>query len=219
MTAIVIAAGGEGSRIGGAKPLRQLGGQRLIDHAIGWARAHSDQVAIATSAPNPEQAIALPDVALPLLPDSQAGQGPIAALASALAFAALKGSPDVLLIGCDMPFLPADLIPRLQAALAGQEAGAAIPLHTGKLHLMAGLWRSNQAALAAYRASGGQSLWGFARRIGLHGLEWHAAPATGSVPDPFANINGPADLAAAQLRATGYGYASHVALSTTMAAK
>ena len=189
--AIVIAAGGEGERIGGGKPARQLGDRRLIDHAIGWARARSDCVALAV-----RRDMALPGADLPLLTDREDSIGPIAALASAAAFAAAQGRRHVLLIGCDMPFLPDDLIHGLSRAIT--DAAAAIPRRAGRLHTLAGLWRSDPAAVAQWIAGGGRSLWGYAEGAGLVVVDWPEAGA-----DPFANINTPEDLAAAEARLRG----------------
>jgi molybdopterin-guanine dinucleotide biosynthesis protein A len=44
---IVILAGGEGRRIGGGKPQRMLGGETLLDRALGRARSWSDEVLVA----------------------------------------------------------------------------------------------------------------------------------------------------------------------------
>ena len=49
--AVVILAGGEGNRIGGAKPLRVLRGKRLIDRAEALARQWSDIIAVAVREP------------------------------------------------------------------------------------------------------------------------------------------------------------------------
>lgn len=43
---VLVLAGGEGKRMGGAKPERMFGGRRLIDHAIDAARRYGEQVAI-----------------------------------------------------------------------------------------------------------------------------------------------------------------------------
>lgn len=180
--AIIVAAGGEGRRIGGDKPLRLLGGRRLIDHALAFAMAQRGPVAIATNTP-------LPGLDVPQLPDTAPGLGPISAMISGMAFAGQHGCAALLLIGCDMPFLPADLLPRLRAALPGH--GAALPACAGRLQPLAGLWRHDPAALAAHVAAGGRSLLAFARQQGLVEVAWDAAD------DPFANLNTPADLAAA----------------------
>lgn len=189
--AIVIAAGGDGARIGGGKPARQLGGLRLIDHAVAWARRHSDAVALAVRPGDGDWG-----TGCPLLFDARQGIGPISALESAFGHARTHGRASVLMIGCDMPFLPGDLVDRLSMALGreGDGKGAALPLSGGRLHPAAALWRPDTEALAAYMARGGESLRRFAEAISMVEVIWDA------VPDPFANINDAATLAAAEAR-------------------
>ena len=189
LPAIVIAAGGEGRRMGGHKAGRLLGGKRLIDHAADWARRHGDATAIAIRNHFPDA-----PAGLPCLADERQGAGPVEALASAFRFAAERGRETVLLIGCDIPFLPDDLLSTLSAALA--DHGAAIPISRGRLQTMATLWRTDLLGLTRYRAEGGNSLRGYAQRVGMKEVHW---PETAT--DPFANINTPAELAAAEKRA------------------
>lgn len=184
---IVIAAGGSGSRMGGNKPERLLGEVRLIDRACTWARQHSDTVALAVRPADGDWG-----TGLPLLFDTMEGIGPISALHSAIGEAARQEREAVLMIGCDLPFLPADLVQRLSAALPGN--GAAMPVSSGRLHPMASLWRSEMEPLAQWIESGGQSLWRFAEAIGMAKVEWD------ETPDPFANVNDAAALAAAEKR-------------------
>ncbi|PKP69460.1 MAG: molybdenum cofactor guanylyltransferase [Alphaproteobacteria bacterium HGW-Alphaproteobacteria-5] len=188
---IVIAAGGDGARIGGGKPARMLGGLRLIDHAVAWASRHGDAVALAVRPGEGDWG-----TGCPLLFDDHRGIGPISALASAFAHARAQDRDSVLMIGCDMPFLPADLAIRLSAALG--ERGAALPSSGGRVHPAAALWRPDVPALAAYMGGGGQSLWGFAETVGMIEVAWDADGA-----DPFANINDAAALAAAEARMGG----------------
>lgn len=184
---IVIAAGGAGSRIGGDKPGRLLGQVRLIDRACDWARRHSDTVALSVRPGDGDWG-----TGLPLLFDATNGIGPISALLSAVQEGARQGRAAVLLVGCDLPFLPADLVPRLTAALPGH--GVAMPASGGRLHPMAALWRSAPEPLERWIAGGGQSLWRFAETVGMAKVEWD------ETPDPFANVNDAAALAAAQER-------------------
>lgn len=186
--AIVIAAGGDGARIGGGKPARMLGGLRLIDHAVAWARRHGDAVALAVRPGDGDWG-----TGCPLLFDGHRDIGPISALASAFDHARAQRRPAVLMIGCDMPFLPDDLVERLSSALDGH--GAALPVSCGRLHPTAALWRPDSGALDAYVARGGQSLRRFAGEVGMAEVAWDAAG-----PDPFANINDAAALAAAEAR-------------------
>lgn len=183
----MIAAGGEGTRLGGAKPARLLGGRRLIDRIGDWARRHSDRVALAVRSGQDDWG-----TGLAVLRDRHAGIGPISALASAMDEARRLERDSVLLIGCDLPFLPDDLVPRLRAALPGH--GAALPLSGGRLHPMAALWRCEPAALERWIARGGQSLWRYAAQAGMAEVAWHEAL------DPFANVNDQAALDAAEER-------------------
>lgn len=185
---IVIAAGGDGNRIGGDKPLCLLGGKRLIDHALDLAHSQSRDVAVAVRR---QTRLELPDT-VERLDDAEANGGPLSALASALAYGKDRNVQKVLLIGCDMPFLPADLLTTLGTRhdanlVALAESG-------GRLHPACALWPvAAQEALSDYAIRGRRSLIGFAERIGYHAVAWPVAPV-----DAFFNINTPEDLAMAE---------------------
>jgi molybdopterin-guanine dinucleotide biosynthesis protein A len=185
--AIVVLAGGEGRRIGGEKPLRLLGGRRLIDRALEFAGALTPHLAVSVHSRDQ-----IGEIAVPTLLDARDG-GPIAGLDAALSFAAERGLERLLTLPCDAPFLPPDLANRLNGAL-GPTHAAAIPTSGGRLHPTAALWRASaRKALEAYRASGGSSLTGFAKFTGFVEVSWDAAEL-----DPFFNINSAGDLAAAE---------------------
>ena len=186
--AVVILAGGEGSRIGGGKPLRVLGGKRLIDRAETMARQWSDIVAIAVR--EPAQA---GGARATLIVDEQGIEGPLAGLAAALRFASASGCRAALTIPADMPFLPSDFGQRLSGAMENEHA--AIASSGGHLHPVCGLWPvAALDEMAAYLASGRRSLKGFAEAMGFRAVEWTADP------DPFFNINSAEDVAAAERR-------------------
>ena len=185
---IIIAAGGEGRRLGGGKPERLLGGRSLLAHAIARAAPQSDCLAIAVR--DPAQ---VATGGLPLLSDAAPGLGPISALASAFRLAAQQGRAHALLIGCDQPFLPLDLAATLAAAIGDERV--AMPVREGKFQPLAALWQVDEAALSDYIAGGGRSLWRFAAQRGVLHVAW---PVDSAAPDPFANINDPATLAAAE---------------------
>lgn len=184
---IVIAAGGQATRMGGNKPRQLLAGRTLLDHALTWAMDHSDDVAIAVR--DKDQIAELP---IPLLIDRIEGIGPISALDNAFRYAEQKARDTVMLIGCDQPFLPGDLANRLAREIATN--GCAMPVSHGRDHPMAALWRVDCAALANYIDGGGQSLWRFADAVGVTRVDW----GDECDPDPFANINDPAALAKAE---------------------
>lgn len=183
----MILAGGEGRRIGGGKPLRQLARRPLIEHALERARAWSDVIALSVREPGQ---FALGDV--PLLVDEQ-GSGPVSGIAAALHLAATHALDGILTIPCDTPFLPRDLPVVLTRSLR-PDTGVAVPVSGGRSHPSCALWRSGCAgALPAYLASGSSSLKGFAAQVGIAKAFWPSEPF-----DPFFNINTEEDLAVAE---------------------
>lgn len=187
---VAILVGGEGSRIGGGKPLRVLGGSSLFERALAAARLWSpDIVAVGR---DPGQ---IGSTAVRFILDAPGAEGPIAGLAAALSHARRQRLGMVLTIPCDTPFLPADLAERLRANLE-PNVDAAVAASGGVLHPSCALWRTRAFdALGPYLASGGRSLRGFAREAGFAQVEWPLDAA-----DPFFNINSSADLAGAEDR-------------------
>ena len=186
--AAVILAGGEGSRIGGDKPMRLLSGTTLLDRAIEYASGLSDKVAVAVR----DQQVG--DAGVAVIRDNPTIEGPLAGLVAALRFASDEYANAVLTLPADMPFLPPDLADRLAEELANNRA--AIATSDGHLHPVCGLWLT--AALdfvPEYLASGRRSLRGLAETVGYVAVDWPADPE-----DPFFNINTSADLAEAERR-------------------
>jgi molybdopterin-guanine dinucleotide biosynthesis protein A len=188
--AVVILAGGEGRRIGGAKPLRQLGKRRLINWALDRAQCWSNVVAVAV-----RDFAQAPSVNAEIVQDD-AVEGPFGGLAAGLKFVRTKGYPFLLTIPADMPFLPPDLLDRLRAAI--EDFGCAIASSGGHAHPVCGLWRaSTLEKVDDYVLSGGRSLKGFSALVGAIEVEWAAGQK-----DPFFNINSADDLAEAEKRIT-----------------
>jgi molybdopterin-guanine dinucleotide biosynthesis protein A len=188
--AAIILAGGEGRRIGGAKPLRHFRGERLIDRAVRQAGHWSDAVAVAV-----RDSAQVQPIDARIIVDQPNVMGPLGGLVSALSFAAEQSHHHVLTIPADMPFLPRDLLTRLDSEIG--QSGCAIASSGGHLHPVCGLWRT--AALdqvSGYLAGGQRSLRGFAAQIGMREVEWESAPL-----DPFFNINSAEELAEAEQRA------------------
>lgn len=185
--AAVILAGGEGSRIGGNKPLLKLAGERLIDRAVRLARGWSEVIAVAVRDPAQVGHVDAPTIA-----DDSTIEGPMGGLASALHFAADAGCTFGLTIPADMPFLPADLLDRLAAEIGG--SACALASSGGHFHPVCGLWRTGALErLGDYLVGERRSLRGFADMVGYRAVEWAGEPL-----DPFFNINTADDLAAAE---------------------
>ena len=112
--AVVVLAGGAGSRMGGAKPRRRLGRTTLIGHALDLAQAYGRQVAVAVR----DESQVAGAVEARLLLDDPNIEGPLAGLASALGFVRDLGADWVLTLPCDAPRLPPDFALRRRPACA-----------------------------------------------------------------------------------------------------
>lgn len=185
--AVVILAGGEGRRIGGDKPLRLLAGRTLLSRALDQARKWSDSIAIAA-----RSSAQLGGADVRWLADDSAIEGPLGGLSAGLRFAQDQGSDALLTIPADMPFLPADLAPKLARALSGSTA--ALASSEGRLHPVCGLWSpAAMLQLDSFVGTGRRSLTGFAQMCGHVTVDWATSPI-----DPFFNINRPEDLELAE---------------------
>lgn len=188
--AVVILAGGEGKRIGGAKPLKKCGSERLIDQAVNFARLRSDMIAIAV-----RHRSQLSAASADLILDEDV-PGPLGGLIAGMKLARSKARRLVLAIPADMPFLPDDLLDRLYQAIG--EMPCALAMSGGQSHPVCSLWRVSAIEQAqSYAASGRRSLKGLAALLGFVAVEWTAKPL-----DPFFNINTSEDLEEAARRSS-----------------
>ncbi len=186
----VVLAGGQGRRMGGVdKGLVPLDGRPMVAHVL---ERLSPQVADVLINAN-QNADRYAAFGHPVVADEIAGfAGPLAGLHAALAHAAREF---VVTVPCDSPFLPADLVARLGAALAAAKAQLAVAKTFDQPHPVFCLVRRDVLAhLAAYLTGGG-------RKIDA----WYATLAVVEVPfddeaDAFRNINTADELAAATRR-------------------
>lgn len=187
----VILAGGQARRMGGGdKALVRLGGRSLLDHVAGRIGPQVARLALNANG----DAARFVGAGLPVLPDPVVGYpGPLAGVLAALDWAVAAGVPHVVTVACDTPFLPCDLVPRLILAADG---GPAVAGSGGRLHPTAALWPvALRAPLARALAEGEARVGHWAMAQGAAVAEFAPGP-----PDPFLNLNTPADLAAAEGR-------------------
>jgi molybdenum cofactor guanylyltransferase len=193
----VVLAGGRGLRLGGGdKALRHLGGRTMLDHVLARVVPQVDLVALNANG-DPARFAAW---GLAVLPDPVPDHpGPLAGVLAGLRWARGQGAVDVLVVPADTPFLPADLVARLRAGRG--DAGVACAMSAGRLHPVVGLWRAALAdAVAARLAAGDRKVELFLRHAGLAEVAFGSGADGG---DPFANVNTPEDLAAAERRLAG----------------
>jgi molybdopterin-guanine dinucleotide biosynthesis protein A len=189
----VILAGGLSRRMGGGdKCLRQLAGRSILDHVIARLRPQLADLAVNANG-DPARFAAF---GLPVIADSIPGHaGPLAGILAALDWAAGRDSSSthVLVAPADTPFLPLDLVARLATAIHGR-GGCALAASAGRLHPVVGLWPvSCRGALRhAITDEGLRKVEDWSGRIGAMAVAFE-----GKAPDPFFNVNSPADLEAA----------------------
>ena len=139
----VILAGGRASRMGGGdKSLRPLAGRRVIDHVLERLRPQVAHMALSANGdPARFSGHGMPGVA-----DSIAGHaGPLAGVLAGLDWAADQGSDSIVTAAADTPFLPRDLVARLQSVSEGMVHPLALaatpdPARGTARHPTFGLW-------------------------------------------------------------------------------
>ncbi|WP_322894425.1 MULTISPECIES: molybdenum cofactor guanylyltransferase MobA [unclassified Yoonia] len=184
----VILAGGLATRMGGGdKGLLPLGDSTILGHVID---RFSPQVAgLALNANGDAARFAA--LHLPVIPDTLTGfAGPLAGVLAGLDWAATQGAGHIVTAAADTPFLPCDLVPRLQ--LAGGDLGLALAASPGGRQPTFGLWP------VALRDDLRVALQEGLRKVVLW-TDQHGA-GTAEFPDDaaFFNVNTPDDLARAQ---------------------
>ncbi len=200
----ILLAGGRAQRMGGGdKALRRIGGVPILERVIA---AMAPQCAGLLISANGDPA-RFESYGLPVVADDVAGfKGPLAGILAGLDWIAAHSLETTVAVSAptDTPFLPFDLVRRLEAAR--DEAGAAIACARsgGATHPVIALWPvSIRPDLRhALVDEDERKVDRFIQRYGSVYADWKAQPF-----DPFFNVNSPTDLAAAQAIAARQGEA------------
>jgi len=193
----VILAGGLSRRMGGGdKGLLRLGGSTILESVLSRFAPQVKEYAINANG-DPDR---FSDFGVPIIPDSIDGfAGPLAGVLAGMDWAAEQGGDHIVTAAADTPFLPDDLVVRLQ--VAAQEAGTPIALAATPdpergmaRHPTCGIWPV--ALRDDLRAALNDGL----RKVVLWTDKHGAAQAFFSTDpfDPFFNVNTPDDLVRAQ---------------------
>lgn len=202
-TAAIILAGGRGERLGGAvKAGLRVGGLRLIERVA--ARLGPALPVVVAHGAIPADVVGLEagQVGVPDLPVDRGG--PLAGFAAAIGYLAALPAPParVVCVAVDTPFLPFDYLDRLSAAIG--DADVAVAGWRGQAYPTDALWRLDAVHDLPRRLREGSAPHSLRRLIAdLAAVQvgaWDADEA-----DPFASVNTPAELAAAEARARREG--------------
>ena len=185
----VVLAGGRGLRMDAAdKGLLPFIGRPLISHVIERLKPQVRDIIVSANRHHD----AYMRLGFPVVSDRDGDfSGPLAGIARVLEEVT---GPYVLVVPCDMPFLPTDLAGNLLAALTAQDAEAAVARGADRLQpLCILLKRDVRQSLTAYRDAGGAKV-----QRWVMGLR-HCVVDFPDHPEAFCNINTPDKLRAAAL--------------------
>lgn len=204
----VVLAGGQSRRMfatgqatagtAGDKGLLDLGGRPMLGHVVARLAPQVGRLVINANG----DATRFAAFGLPVVADSVSGfVGPLAGVLAGMrwSLAHAPASRYVATVSSDAPFLPADLVARLAAAVSPGENGIALAASGGELHPVIGLW---PVALADdLERALGEGVRKVLRWTDTHDTtKVDFAPETvgGRSVDPFFNANTPEELAEAR---------------------
>lgn len=191
----VLLAGGLARRMGGGdKPMRTIAGQTILERVI--ARLKPQCSALILNANGDPARFA--SFGLPVIADTVADfPGPLAGILAALDWMA-KHRPEVthvLSAAADCPFLPRDLVARLDGARLAENAELAVASSGGQTHPVIGLWsvRLRGELRHALVQEDVRKIDRWTARYPLATVSWPVTPV-----DPFFNANTVDDIAEAE---------------------
>lgn len=189
----VILAGGRASRMGGGdKVLLDLQGKPLLAHVIERLRPQTGNIALSANGDPARFA----GFGLTVLPDEMPDYpGPLAGILAGMDWAAGRGAKAVISAAGDTPFLPPDLVERLQEAAGPTGLAIAADGDPPTLHPTFGLWPVTlRDALRDALERGERRIRAFAAAQGAKTARFDGSALA------FFNINRPEDMARAAAR-------------------
>ncbi|WFU39508.1 molybdenum cofactor guanylyltransferase MobA [Bradyrhizobium sp. CB82] len=190
----VLLAGGLARRMGGGdKPMRTIGGRTILERVIARLKPQCDGLILnANGEPSRFSAFGLTVVA----DDVPGYPGPLAGILAALDWTAAHRPRIewVLSAAGDCPFLPRDLVARLHAARAAENAQLAVAASGEQSHPVIGLWRValREELRQALVVEDVRKIDRWTARYPLATVTWPVQPL-----DPFFNANTIEDIAEA----------------------
>jgi molybdopterin-guanine dinucleotide biosynthesis protein A len=195
----VVLAGGQSRRMfepsgtRGDKGLLDIAGKPMLGHVI--ERFGPQVGAVVLNANGDPARFAV--FGLPVVADAvEDYAGPLAGVLAGMRWAAMHApaATHVATVSSDAPFVPADLVARLAAALA-PAAPIALAGSAGELHPVIGLWPVALADdLDAALRAGVRKVLAWTDRHGTSATEFSTFEIAGCRVDPFFNANTPDDL-------------------------
>ncbi len=191
----VLLAGGLARRMGGGdKPMRTIAGRTILQRVIARLEPQCDGLILNANG-DPARFAAF---GLPVIADGVADfPGPLAGILAGLDWAAAN-RPEVshmLSAAADCPFLPRDLVSRLEESRRAQGAELAVAASDGQTHPVIGLWSValREELRDALVKEDIRKIDRWTARYPLATVTWPTKPL-----DPFFNANTVEDIAEAE---------------------
>ncbi len=190
----IVLAGGEGRRFGADKRFAEVGGVAMLARVAEALSGCCDDLLVVARGDRPPPALA---IAHRLVFDDAPGEGPLAALVTALGAAT---TPWSLVASCDLPLLAPAMAARLLAlaAAAGDDADAVVPVFDGTRQVLLAAYHQRCAApFAARLAEGERRVAAALTSVRVRYVEPDELREADPSLDSFFNVNTPGDLEAA----------------------
>jgi len=191
----VLLAGGLARRMGGGdKPMRTIRGRTILERVIARLKPQCDGLILNANG-DPARFAAF---GLPVIADGVADfPGPLAGILAGLDWVA-STRPEVshiLSAAADCPFLPRDLVSKLEEARRAQNAELAVASSGGQTHPVIGLWSValREQLRHALVVEDVRKIDRWTARFPLATVSWPTTPL-----DPFFNANTAEDIAEAE---------------------
>ena len=191
----LILAGGLARRMGGGDKARiKIGGKTILERVLATMTPQCKRLIINANGDAARFADTRLHVVADTVPDFA---GPLAGILAGLDWAAAHAPDiaDVASVPGDCPFLPTDLVARLQATRAEAKTPLACARSGDWRHPVVGLWpvALREDLRRALMVEGLHKIEIWTARHGVAIADWPVEPV-----DPFFNVNTPEDVAAAE---------------------
>lgn len=190
-----VLAGGASRRFGAPKALARLGGVPLATRVAGALRGTVARVGLVANDP------AFLALGLETRADLRPGEGPLAGVETALAWAAEAGLEGVLCVACDVPFVNAPLLRAMAARAAAHPGHVVVPASPGRRGfepLVALYPASVLPAVAAALDDGRRAVVDLLAAVPVATLPAEAVARAGDPAVLFLNVNSPDELRRAE---------------------